>query len=684
MSQQQTTESNASTRNEQKPDPIANSKQPKPGSIHSWVKRRVSPGRFDFDSRGKQAALGLSLMLILTLTLYVTLKASPKFSARCPVISCLSEEPDLDKFVKLNGSGIATITSAEDIDWYVGSVKFVPVKSRLEARNKQIEQARQSVLSDLATLANQLDQLDGRQDRLNSKDTLSDVWRAVSLGWQSHADDTNAMQLVIESLTNACGVIEKANADWQEQKQAQDKLVEQITRTAQDYSSTLLRLQPLVERLSAAGLSDPSAKLVSAASRDAHDMLIKISPMLKSANESLLSGVAAMDKADAGAIVVTQNLNDTLRKAKATAKSFISQASTNVPEKLLKSLQQPLPGFNAGIAQAQQSWSNQLAALREQNDDARKAVKLLASELQKVATASAAWEKLPQAGDLDPKIAENVTNLLATVKAADAQMKALIAKSQKPLPKFMETDICQELGRQLRETLAGLRTACGAVDAPPAAFEMFVARTGGDLQSIARQGVNQTRRSIAIWEGLRAEQEADIATLQPPQKVLFFWTSPIGLVVEVLVWSLLGVLTNLALATSEAVRRKQFKPVERFVFYTKIAYGPVLALVLSLMVVYGMIDLGSYQVRSWAMPLVAFLFGFASRKTANVIDKLANKVLGDASKSAAEGPGAVQERFNKRMQEMELAPTVNSLETTLNIMLPQVIGAIVSQRQKSV
>lgn len=684
MSEPQQPNQSKGSRSEPSHIPKAQKRSHEPGTFRSWLKRRLYPGRFDFDSRGKQSALIWCFGLVVLLTTYVVVKLLPHCPDKFPAMKSLAEAPGISNFVQLSGVGVATITSPEDIDWYVGTIKFTPVRTRLDARNKQIEQVRLSVISDLTTLANQLDQLDGRQDRLTQTDTLGDVWRSVTHGWPDPDKSCTDATPAIHVLEMACSNYLNQSESFSKQKQAQEEAVAQFTKASQDYAMTVGQLRPLLERLSMTSLSDPSEPTVSSASRSAQQMLVGMSPALEAAGRALKEKQEALNEAKVKEDAVEEELKSTLSTTTRRLESTLFRACTNLAASDRESLRHGLEGFRQGVAEAQLARANQLVLLQEKQSTLEKTLGKLSTDVKHLTETSKEWSRLTPPSELDSAVSESVTNLSALVKRAVGQASALGAAAPKPVTNFPPPTPCEEVARQLREALAGMRAQSSVIASPPVAFEMFVARCGGDLQGIARQSVSQIRRNLAIWEGLRMEQEADIASLRAPEKVLFFWSSPIGLIVEVLVWSLLGVLTNLALATSEAVRKKQYKPVERFVGYTKLAYGPVLALVLSLMVVYGMIDVGSYQVRSWALPLVAFLFGFASRRTARVIDRAASRVLGDAEKSANEGMGAVQERYAKRMQDLALPTSIDSFETTLNLMAPQIIGAIVTRKQKSV
>ena len=141
--------------------------------------------------------------------------------------------------------------------------------------------------------------------------------------------------------------------------------------------------------------------------------------------------------------------------------------------------------------------------------------------------------------------------------------------------------------------------------------------------------------------------------LSPPLSRMFFWTTPILSVFEVLFWSLFGVLTNLLVNSAEYLRKGTFKPVETWVAYTKLVYGPILAVVLVIAIINGFFGIESYQVRVWTLPLIGFLFGYASRRTANLVDKLIERFMGKAEEGIAAGPEAVAKKRIAMIKELK-------------------------------
>jgi hypothetical protein len=171
------------------------------------------------------------------------------------------------------------------------------------------------------------------------------------------------------------------------------------------------------------------------------------------------------------------------------------------------------------------------------------------------------------------------------------------------------------------------------------------------VEQLASGSANE--RSLEIVElaegldrlvALEREQHVLASRLTPPLSRLFFWTSPVYSMLEVLFWALFGVLTNLLVNATEYLRKGTFQPRERWVAYTKLLYGPIFGVILVLAMLNGFFEIESYEVRVWTLPLVSFLFGYASRRTARLIDRLLERFLGAAEKAIDVGPGPAAAR----------------------------------------
>jgi len=172
-------------------------------------------------------------------------------------------------------------------------------------------------------------------------------------------------------------------------------------------------------------------------------------------------------------------------------------------------------------------------------------------------------------------------------------------------------------------------------------------------QELYNADIGTIKSILIMLEQKMSAQCSDLEGLTPPLSRLFFWTTPTLSTFEVLFWALFGVLTNLLANSAEYLRKGTFQPIETWVAYTKLVYGPILAVVLVLALINGFFNIESYQVRVWTLPLVGFLFGYAARRTANAFDKLIEKFMGKAEKGIEAGPEVETVRRNKIVDELK-------------------------------
>ena len=168
-------------------------------------------------------------------------------------------------------------------------------------------------------------------------------------------------------------------------------------------------------------------------------------------------------------------------------------------------------------------------------------------------------------------------------------------------------------------------------------------------------GFSQLGEDLTTLGGLINQQRIEVTHLSPPLASLFFWTSPTLSMLEVLFWAAFGVITNLLVNSAEYLRKGDFQPCERWVAYTKLVYGPILAMVLVMALINGWFDVESYRLRVWTLPLLGFLFGYASRRTARQLDKLLERFMGKMEQGIAAGPEQARKRHQAIVKELQQA-----------------------------
>lgn len=195
-------------------------------------------------------------------------------------------------------------------------------------------------------------------------------------------------------------------------------------------------------------------------------------------------------------------------------------------------------------------------------------------------------------------------------------------------------------------------TNCGVWDSAYKSIQ----KLSGELASLSNfaetnEILNRLTRSLSELQQQTNEQFNDATALKSSKARSFFWTSPGGSSAEVIFFAVFGVLANLLVNSAEYLRKGNFKQSERWVAYTKLIYGPILAWILVTAIAVGWFDLGEYKVGTYSLPLLAFILGFYSRKTVALFDKLGKKVLGEAEKSIEKGPAEITARRRAYLEQ---------------------------------
>ncbi|MSU58466.1 MAG: hypothetical protein EXS35_09855 [Pedosphaera sp.] len=188
-------------------------------------------------------------------------------------------------------------------------------------------------------------------------------------------------------------------------------------------------------------------------------------------------------------------------------------------------------------------------------------------------------------------------------------------------------------------------------------FAILVAARGPELAAVGNAGLlTDLASNFRQLDSLRAEQIQTVLALRQPGKYQIFWATPIGMLYEILFWSFFGIVTNLLFNASEHLRKpgpRTFFPVERWVGLTKLIYGPGIALGLCLAITVGLANVVGESVRVWVMPIIAFFFGFNVRKTAGVVDRASEQLLGKVQRSldmTSEERNAAQRQAEQQIQ----------------------------------
>lgn len=258
---------------------------------------------------------------------------------------------------------------------------------------------------------------------------------------------------------------------------------------------------------------------------------------------------------------------------------------------------------------------------------------------------------LRNAGELDWFVgADRVTDQLKSIRERTEEMDEIRLQLDENLENFAKDMINRRAADALSEDIIAGK------------YQSALAKLNVLSRELYTSDVSPMKVNLRLLDTKMKEQCQDLTTLTPPLNKMFFWTTPTLSLFEVLFWALFGVLTNLLVSSAEYLRKGTFQPVETWVAYTKLIYGPILAAVLVLSIIFGFFEVQSYQIRVWTLPLVGFLFGYSSRRTARLVDKLTEKFLGKASQGIEAGPETVAARRKAVAQELKDALRPQDME----------------------
>jgi len=198
--------------------------------------------------------------------------------------------------------------------------------------------------------------------------------------------------------------------------------------------------------------------------------------------------------------------------------------------------------------------------------------------------------------------------------------------------------------------------------------------------------INNLLEKINKLEQINNQQISDIQSLKPNSGMTFFWSSPSGSAFEVFFFAIFGVLTNLLVTSVEYLRNSNFQTNERWVAYTKLVYGPILAWILLNAIAVGWLDLGQYEVSTYSLPLLAFILGFFARKTVNLFNKMGKKILGATEKSIQDGPAQITAGRRAALEQYlhSLKPrNINEIKQSAFDIQKDIVKTIVLEKEAS-
>lgn len=167
-------------------------------------------------------------------------------------------------------------------------------------------------------------------------------------------------------------------------------------------------------------------------------------------------------------------------------------------------------------------------------------------------------------------------------------------------------------------------------------------------------------RSLADMEQAQHQELARLGSLFP---TLPFWIDPGFSLLEILFWALAGVLANLLRNSVEYLRRDLYEPVEAWVAFSKLAYGPVLAMILVYGLSLALVRFVPVEVRAFTTVLLAFLVGYNSRKILRLLDLSGGAMLGEAERAVRPSSASAQARQQDLYRLMHASTETPGLRT---------------------
>ncbi|WP_309396566.1 hypothetical protein [Cerasicoccus maritimus] len=183
---------------------------------------------------------------------------------------------------------------------------------------------------------------------------------------------------------------------------------------------------------------------------------------------------------------------------------------------------------------------------------------------------------------------------------------------------------------------------------------------------------DKTALALKQLELLKENNETLIYDIKPTVISSWMWISPTGSLAEVLFWSLFGVITNLLVNSAKHLNSNTYRPLEEWVGWTKLIYGPFLSLIIVMAIMFGFLDTPGYESRAYTLPLLGFIFGYNTRKIANQFDKLSERVLGSVEAGINEDRTQAIKRQQARLRGIRDSLKPRNMEE-LNRYLPTVI-----------
>jgi hypothetical protein len=149
-----------------------------------------------------------------------------------------------------------------------------------------------------------------------------------------------------------------------------------------------------------------------------------------------------------------------------------------------------------------------------------------------------------------------------------------------------------------------------------------------------------------------AKYNIHFLTNYPLKVKSFFWLNESSVYWEIIFWTWFGIFANLFFNVSEALRKNEYRSSEQYVHVAKFFYGPPCSLIIYFSLD-KLIDAGdvSFDSIQYGTIVLAFLLGFYTRKSIEMIDKIKNFVFGSKKEEEEDRSMFVPELTEKLLLE---------------------------------
>ncbi len=157
----------------------------------------------------------------------------------------------------------------------------------------------------------------------------------------------------------------------------------------------------------------------------------------------------------------------------------------------------------------------------------------------------------------------------------------------------------------------------------------------------------------------------------------FFWLTEDAVFLEIIFWSLFGVLCSLFYYISEAMAKGEFKPNQEYIHAAKLFYAPVTSLViyfsLNALISSGEANLNNLK---HGLVILSYILGFFSGRTIELLSRLKDLILpiGKQNEDQAAGSALDFQKLGEEEQHELILRAIDANDTKWRTTLPKILS----------